>query len=205
MLTDAGTSHLAALDNDGLSVTATTTVNLFWGSQIMTDDGIILNDELDDFGKPGTKNAFGYAASPANYAQPGKRPLSSISPIIIEDLHTGKTTHALGSAGGSHIVTANIINSFHALQGDDLQESLRMPRWHDQLAGTTFEWAASNPTIPNWKGFNNATVAFLAGLGHNVSWEAPGSSTAQGAYRTPKGLFMGANENRQLAAGSAGV
>ena len=34
----------------------------------MTDTGIVLNDELDDFGIPGQINAFGYAASPANCA-----------------------------------------------------------------------------------------------------------------------------------------
>jgi len=207
VLTDSGTSQLAALDNEGLSITLTTTVNLFWGSQIMTSDGIILNDELDDFSSPGLTNAFGYAPSSVNFIRPGKRPLSSISPVIIEDLGTGKTTHAIGSAGGSRIVTANIINTFNALQGMDLQESLKMPRWHDQIspATTTFEWAASYPEIPGWKGYDNSTVAFLASLGHNVSWVAPGSSTAQGAYRTKQGLFKGASEIRQLAARSAAV
>ncbi|UZJ50718.1 hypothetical protein CBS101457_000038 [Exobasidium rhododendri] len=207
VLTDAGTSQLSALDNDGLSITLTTTVNLFWGSNIMTSDGIILNDELDDFSSPGLTNAFGYVPSSVNFIRPGKRPLSSISPVIIEDIRTGKTTHAFGSAGGSHIVTANIINGFNVLQGMDLQESLKMPRWHDQLlpATTSFEWADSSPLIPNWKGYDNSTVSFLASLGHNVSWVAPGSSTAQGAYRTNQGLFKGASENRQLAARSAAV
>lgn len=108
VLTDSGTSQLAALDDDGLSITLTTTVNLFWGSQIMTSDGIILNDELDDFSSPGLTNAFGYTPSSVNFIRPFKRPLSSISPVIIEDLATNKTTHAFGSAGGSHIVTANM-------------------------------------------------------------------------------------------------
>jgi gamma-glutamyltranspeptidase/glutathione hydrolase len=206
ILTDSGTSQLSALDDSGLAVTMTTTVNLFWGSQIMTSDGIVLNDELDDFSSPGLTNAFGYTASPVNFVAPGKRPLSSISPVIIEDLDTGKTTHAFGSAGGSYIVTANIINGFNVLHGMDLQESLRAPRWHDQLlpATTSFEWQASSPLIPNWKGFDNSTVAFLASLGHNVSFVAPGSSTAQGVYRK-HGLFKGATENRQLAARSAAI
>lgn len=207
VLTDAGTSHLAAIDNDGLSVTMTTTINLFWGSQIMTSDGIILNDELDDFSSPGVSNAFGYSPSSINFIRPYKRPLSSISPLIIEDLQTGETTHAFGSAGGSRIVTANIINGFNVLQGIDLQDSIRMPRWHDQIipATTTFEWQASDPLIPNWKGFDNSTVAFLAVLGHNVSFVTPGSSTAQGVYKLNNGNFKGATENRQLAAGSAAI
>lgn len=209
VLTDSGTSQLSAIDKDGLAVTLTTTVNLLWGSQIMTPDGFILNDEQDDFSSPGSSNAFGFVPSEANFIRPGKRPLSSISPVIIVDQHTGKTTHALGCAGGSRIITANIINTFNALRGIDLQESLAMPRWHNQLLPntTSFEWAASsNPTIANWKGFNNATVAFLAERGHNVSFVAPGQSTAQGVYFAQKdSLFKGASDVRQLAARSAAV
>lgn len=172
----------------------------------MTEDGFILNDELDDFSSPGQTNAFGYAPSSANFIRPKKRPLSSISPVIIEDIETGKTTHALGSAGGSRIVTANIINTYNALRGIDLQKSLALPRWHDQLlpATTTFEWADSSPQIPDWKGFDNSTVAFLKSVGHNVSFTAPGSSTAQGVY-FKGGFYRGASEVRQLAARSAAI
>lgn len=173
----------------------------------MTPDGFILNDEMDDFSSPDESNAFGFRPSTANFIRPGKRPLSSISPVIIEDKRTGQTTHALGCAGGSRIITANIINTFHALQGMDLQKALSMPRWHDQLlpATTTFEWdASSNPTIPDWQGFDNRTVAFLASVGHNVSWVAPGLSTAQGVYYLEKKkVFKGASDYRQLAARSA--
>ena len=45
----------------------TTTVNLYWGSQVMTEDGIVLNDEMDDFSSPGLTNAFGFAPSPVNF------------------------------------------------------------------------------------------------------------------------------------------
>ncbi|PWN37052.1 gamma-glutamyltranspeptidase [Meira miltonrushii] len=211
ILTDSGTSQLSAIDDDGLSVTLTTTVNLFWGAQLMTPDGFVLNDELDDFSSPGSSNAFGYTPTEANFIRPGKRPLSSISPVIIVDLNSGKTTHALGSAGGSRIITANIINTFNALRGIDLQKSIDMPRWHDQLlpATTSFEWQnTTSPTIPNWKGFDNSTVAFLKSVGHNVSWVAPGSSTAQGVYRAKEHqqyLYKGAYENRQLSAGAAAI
>lgn len=211
ILTDSGTSQVSAIDDHGLSVTLTTTVNLFWGSQLMTPDGFVLNDELDDFSSPGSSNAFGYRPTEANFIRPFKRPLSSISPVIIIDTKSGKTTHALGSAGGSRIITANIINSFNALRGMDLQKSIDMPRWHDQLlpATTSFEWQnTTSPTIPNWKGFDNSTVAFLKSVGHNISFVAPGSSTAQGVYRSEKNsqyLYAGAHENRQLSAGSAAI
>lgn len=41
--------------------------NNYWGSYLMTADGIILNDEMGDFSSPGETNDFGFAASPANY------------------------------------------------------------------------------------------------------------------------------------------
>jgi gamma-glutamyltranspeptidase/glutathione hydrolase len=76
VLQDNGTSHLAAVDGHGNAVSLTTTVNLYWGSRVMTTDGIILNDEMDDFSSPGQVNSFGFAASPANYIRPGKRQFS---------------------------------------------------------------------------------------------------------------------------------
>ena len=51
----------------------------------MTADGIVMNNEMDDFSTPGFKNAFGYDPSPENFIVPGKRPMSSSSPSIVFD------------------------------------------------------------------------------------------------------------------------
>jgi gamma-glutamyltranspeptidase/glutathione hydrolase len=128
----------------------------------MTTDGIILNDEMDDFSSPGQVNSFGFAASPANYIRPGKRklcmplpcsrltltapsgPQSSISSSIAEDLHTGAFVMAAGSAGGSRIITATLQNLHHHLdQGLSANDTVHSARWHDQLTNVTyFEIAA---------------------------------------------------------------
>lgn len=64
-LRESGTSAIVAIDKDGQACAITTTVNLIWGSQVMTSTGIVLNDELDDFGIPGQLNALFAARVPS--------------------------------------------------------------------------------------------------------------------------------------------
>ncbi|KAF9970083.1 hypothetical protein BGZ65_011406, partial [Modicella reniformis] len=100
-----GTTHLSTVDNASMAVALTSTVNLIFGSKLMDPKtGIILNDEMDDFSIPGTPNSFGLYPSPFNYPEPGKRPLSSCVPTIVE--RDGAFELALGGSGGSRILTA---------------------------------------------------------------------------------------------------
>ena len=152
-----------------------------------------MNNEMNDFSVPGQVNAFGYSPSPSNFIRPGKRPLSSISPTIVEYLSNGTLYYVIGSAGGSRIITAVIQNMWHLLdQNATVAEALAEPRLHDQLSPNqvSFEYA-----------YNNETVAFMASLGHNVTWIAPGQSTAQGLRRQSNGTFEAAGEPRQHASG----
>ncbi|PWN22597.1 gamma-glutamyltranspeptidase [Microstroma glucosiphilum] len=216
ILNDAGTSQIVAADASGLTITLTTTVNTYFGSKVMTDYGIILNNEMDDFSSPASTNSFGYAPSEANYVAGGKRPLSSIAALIAEDAQ-GNLKLATGSAGGSRIITAIIQNTYHVLQsGMDIQSALDQPRWHNQLSPdvTNLEWAAPADGISEaqavgakaWRGFSNSTADFLKSVGHNVTFVVPGSSTAQGLeYYHKQGLFYGGAEVRQIAAAAAAV
>lgn len=79
----------------------------------MTEDGIILNDEMDDFSSPGQVNAFGFAASPINFIAGGKRPQSSICSSLVENIESGELVMATGSAGGSRIITATLQELYH--------------------------------------------------------------------------------------------
>ncbi|THU77434.1 gamma-glutamyltranspeptidase, partial [Dendrothele bispora CBS 962.96] len=157
ILTDHGTSHVATMDSDGMAVSLTTTVNLIWGSQVMTEDGIILNDEMDDFSSPGQTNSFGFPASPINFISPGKRPQSSISSSIAEDLSTGQLLMATGAAGGSRIITATLQNlHYHLDVGLDAKEAVAHGRYHEQLGVSTLtEDARPDIGVP---GINNGTV-----------------------------------------------
>jgi gamma-glutamyltranspeptidase/glutathione hydrolase len=193
-----GTSHIVTADSDGMAVTLTTTVNLLFGSKLVVPEtGVIMNNEMNDFSIPGVSNAFGYIPSPANYVRPGKRPLSSISPVIVEHANSSSLVNAfyvaIGAAGGSRIITATIQNLIHILDGNmSTADALAQPRIHDQLvpAAVSFEYA-----------FNNATTAYMKALGANVTWIAPGQSTAQGLRRLANGTFEAAGEPRQVNSG----
>ncbi|KAL1981493.1 hypothetical protein VTN96DRAFT_2522 [Rasamsonia emersonii] len=192
-----GTSHIVASDHSGLAISLTTTINLLFGSRLMVPEtGIIMNNEMNDFSIPGSSNAFGYVPSPSNYIRPGKRPLSSITPIMVT--HPNGTLYFItGSAGGSRIITATVQSVIHVLdQGLSAPESLAQPRLHDQLIPNhvTFEYA-----------FDNDTVAFMQGRGHNVTWVAAGQSTAQAIRVLPNGTFEAAGEPRQVNSGGFSI
>ncbi|KAK5142687.1 hypothetical protein LTR32_005028 [Rachicladosporium monterosium] len=154
-----GTSAVVTTDVTGMAISLTTTVNLLFGSQIMVPEtGVILNNEkshiivparMNDFSIPGASNAFGYIPSPSNYIRPGKRPLSSITPTIVEHAN-GTLYFAVAAAGGSRIITATLQNLWHVLdQNMTAPEALAAPRFHDQLVPNQilFEWAYDNGTV----------------------------------------------------------
>lgn len=192
-----GTSHISTVDHSGLAVSLTTTVNLLFGSQVMDlETGIILNSVMNDFSIPGTSNEYGYAPSPANYVRPGKRPLSSTTPILVEDLD-GKLQLVLGAAGGSRIISSTVQNVIHVLhRGMTMAEALDQPRLHDQL-------------IPNDTGFelsyDAGVKAFMESRGHNLTLIPSTLSAVQGIRILPDGTFDAASEPRQKDSGAFSV
>ena len=92
-------------DGQGNAVAMTTTVNAMFGSKVMSPStGIIFNDQMDDFSTPGQSNIFGLAPAEADYIAPGKKPLSSMSPLIV--LREGKVRMVLGASGGPRIISS---------------------------------------------------------------------------------------------------
>lgn len=127
------TTHISAADKEGNWVAITTTVNTNFGSKvIIPGTGVIMNNQMDDFSaQPGVPNAYGLVGTEANSVQPGKRPLSSMSPtIIVKDKHPVMT---VGAAGGPTIITQvvqAIVN--HLTLGKPLYEAIDTPRVHQQ-------------------------------------------------------------------------
>jgi gamma-glutamyltranspeptidase / glutathione hydrolase len=96
-----GTSHLVVMDAAGNVVSMTTTVESVFGSG-RTVGGFVLNNQLTDFSfRPTDEHG-----PVANAVQGGKRPRSSMAPIIVLD-HDGHFVAAFGSPGGSSILDYN--------------------------------------------------------------------------------------------------
>lgn len=142
-LNDHGTTHISIVDKDGNAVTMTATINTYFGSGIVSPStGIIFNSQMDDFSSPGAPNHYGVAPSESNYIQPGKKPLSSISPTLVfkperdsvDEYHLGRLALVFGASGGPKIPSATLqVFVHHILEGMPLWESIIAPRVHDQL------------------------------------------------------------------------
>jgi len=100
------TTHLSVVDAADNAVAFTTTLNATFGSGILVaGGGFLLNNEMDDFtAKPGAPNLYGLVQGRRNRIEPGKRPLSSMTPTILR--RGGVPVMTLGSPGGSHIINA---------------------------------------------------------------------------------------------------
>ncbi|HEY6418737.1 MAG TPA: gamma-glutamyltransferase [Candidatus Binataceae bacterium] len=132
---DHGTSNLLVVDNLGNLVALTTTINTPFGAKVTVPKlGILLNDEMDDFAvAQGVENAYRLEGEAANLIAPGKRPLSSMTPIIV--MKDGKPIMTAGGSGGPTIlsgvlqVTLNILDS-HLSAARAVAE----PRIHEQAS-----------------------------------------------------------------------
>ncbi|MCC7387937.1 MAG: gamma-glutamyltransferase [Phycisphaerales bacterium] len=131
---DSGTSHLSVIDQWGGAVACTETINLEFGSMIPAEGaGFCLNNEMDDFTTiRGQPNAFGLVQSDRNLPQPGKRPLSSMSPTIVLDAH-GQVIAVAGASGGPRIITGTMQVLLNALVHDmPAADAVAAPRLHHQ-------------------------------------------------------------------------
>ena len=127
------TTHFSIMDAQGNAVGITTTLNGSFGSKLAVDGaGFLLNNEMDDFSaQPGTPNMFGLLGGEANAIAPGKRMLSSMTPIIVSK--DGQVRMVAGAAGGPRIITATLQNVLNVVLFDmNAQQANAAPRIHHQ-------------------------------------------------------------------------
>ena len=129
----SNTTHYSIVDRWGNAVSVTYSLNDWFGARVtVARTGVILNDVMDDFtAKVGVPNMYGLVQGEANAIQPGKRPLSSMSPTIVTK--DGKTVMVVGTPGGSRIITTVLHAIINVIDyGMTVQEAVDAPRFHHQ-------------------------------------------------------------------------
>ncbi len=153
------TTHLSVMDRHGNMVAATLSINTPFGSAFVAPGtGVLLNNEMDDFAAaPGRPNTYGLVGSKANAIVPGKRPLSSMTPTIIESPHGFAI---LGTPGGSRIITMVLLGALEHMQAQDPVAWVSRPRFHHQYLPDAIQHE------PNT--FNATLRAGLLARGHQL-------------------------------------
>jgi gamma-glutamyltranspeptidase/glutathione hydrolase len=125
------TTHFSVLDSDGNYVAATLSINYPFGSGFVAPGtGVLLNDEMDDFSMAGgVANIWGLVGSDANSIEPGKRMLSSMTPLFARDK---QRTLIVGTPGGSRIISMLALALIKYQQGANVNEIVSQRRFHHQ-------------------------------------------------------------------------
>lgn len=143
---DHGTSHICVIDKQGNAAALTTTVNLYFGARLVAgSSGVLLNNEMDDFAAaPHKPNAFDLVSGSANSVAPGKRPASSMSPLIA--VAPDGRVLCVGGSGGPTIVTGVVQTVVNVIDFQmSVEAAVSMPRLHAQFIPETVE---VEPDVP---------------------------------------------------------
>ena len=187
----AATSHLSIVDDQGNVVSMTTSIESAFGSRQMVD-GFFLNNELTDF----SFDAVDSDGPIANRVQPGKRPRSSMSPLMVFDKESGKLVMSLGAPGGSLIINYVAKSLIGTLDwGLDLQQSFNLPNFGSRNGPTELELGHAS----------QALVSALKQRGHDVRLieQASGLHGTVRIERNGRTYWFGAADPRRegIAAG----
>lgn len=184
------TTHYSVIDKKGNAVSVTYTLNSFFGAKVIAGDtGFFLNNEMDDFAiKPGSANQFGLVQGDANNIQPGKRPLSSMTPTII--LKNQKVFMVLGSPGGPRIITATLETLLNVIDYKmNIQQAVDAPRFHHQWLPDNIDYESGT--------FSKDTIKNLENRGYHLKWQKTWGAVEAILRNPADGMLYGANDGRR--------
>jgi len=176
------------VDAQGNAVAVTYTLNGGFGSGVTVPGlGMLLNNNMDNFAsEPGSANAYGLIQGEANAIQPGKRPVSSMTPSIVSK--DGKLLMVIGAPGGTHITSAVLLTFLNVVDfGMNIQDTIDAPRIHHQ-------WMPDQVFAE--RGISPDTIAILRRLGHTVQ-----ANSTVGARVVGIQVEVDRQRNRLLAGG----
>jgi len=155
------TTHFSVLDKDGMAVSNTYTLEGGYGSRVVVKGaGFLLNNEMGDFNKkPGETNVRGDIGTPANLIAPGKRMLSSMTPVIVT--RNGKVVLVTGSPGGRTIINTVLCIVLNVTEfGMNGRQAVDAARMHHQWLPDSTNFEAN--------GFSEDVLARLKAMGHDI-------------------------------------
>lgn len=159
--TTGETTHFSIVDAEGQAVAMTLTMNENYGSGVVTEKfGIVMNDQMDDFAtRPGVPNQFGLIQGQANEVLAGRRPLSSMTPVIVE--REGLFVMTAGAPGGPRIISGVTQAILRVIsQNADAESAVILPRVHHQFLPETL--------LHDPARFAPEVLAKLKALGHEL-------------------------------------
>ena len=171
------TTHFSILDGEGNRVAATLSINYPFGACVVPPGtGVLLNDEMDDFSaKPGVPNVYGLVGAEANAIEPGKRPLSSMSPTFVE---SDAGIAILGTPGGSRIITMVLLGILDLADGNKPESWVSLPRFHHQYLPDAVQYEPG--------AFDDGQLKALAKRGHMLKALDASYGNMQAIYRDRK-------------------
>jgi gamma-glutamyltranspeptidase / glutathione hydrolase len=189
------TTHYSTADADGNAVSNTYTLNFTYGlGMVAPGTGILLNNELDDFAaRPDAPNAYGLLGGKANAPGPRKRPLSSMSPLMVFGKDGGLEI-VTGTPGGSRIITAVLQIVLNIVDyGMNAAEATIAPRVHHQ-------WYPDRLQIE--RGISKDTQDLLKAKGHTLDTRRTIGSTQTIVRKN--GMLYGASDTRRRGGAAVG-
>lgn len=156
----SNTTHFAVVDEQGNAVAVTVTLNSQFGSKVTVPGlGFLLNDNMDNFAaQPGKTNQYGLIQGEANAIQPGKQPVSSMTPTIISK--NGKLFMVVGTPGGTTIMNSVLQGIVNVIDfGMNAQDAVSAVRFHHQ-------WYPDRLFLE--PGFSPDTIGALKARGHTI-------------------------------------
>ncbi len=179
------TSHISIVDRDGNALSMTTTIESAFGSRIFVD-GFFLNNQLTDFSFT-PRDIDGKRV--ANRIEPGKRPRSSMAPVIV--FRNGKPAILLGSPGGARIIDYVAKTLLYSIDGGfSPREAIASPHIVAMNHGLELEQDSDAGTLKS----------ALEALGHSVKI-APQSSGLNGIWIEGKKLIGSSDPRREGSVG----
>ncbi|CAF0844513.1 unnamed protein product [Rotaria sordida] len=153
--------HDKVIGHNGNALAMISTINLYFGSMVFgTETDIIYNNQINDFSTLNTTNFFGVPACLANYITPGKRPSSSIVPLIMFDQNNPHVLEVLNANGGTKITTTTAqVVMLNLWFRKDIRQAINTPRLHSQLLPEE---------VLAECGFNQTILEQLKKLDHNI-------------------------------------